>query len=152
MADETVITYVGQLTADPELRYTANGAAVANFTIASTPRTFDRQTNDWKDGETIFLRTSAWRDLAENVAESLRKSDRVIVQGVLRSRTFDTKEGEKRTVFELDAREIGASLKWSTASLTKTTGRNKGQNQNQNQNQGENPWSNSAPAQDEPPF
>src|SRR5699024_10553874 len=98
MAGETVITVVGNITADPELRFTANGAAVANFTVASTPRTFDRQSNEWKDGETLFLRCSAWREMAENVAETLSRGTRVIAQGRLRSRTFDTKEGERRTV------------------------------------------------------
>jgi single-strand DNA-binding protein len=119
MAGETVITVVGNITADPELRFTANGAAVANFTVASTPRTFDRQTNDWKDQETLFLRCSAWREMAENVAETLSRGTRVIAQGRLRSRTFDTKEGERRTVFELDVDEVGPSLRYASASVTK---------------------------------
>lgn len=119
MAGETVITVVGNITADPELRFTANGAAVANFTVASTPRTFDRQSNEWKDGETLFLRCSAWREMAENVAETLSRGTRVIAQGRLRSRTFDTKEGERRTVFELDVDEVGPSLRYASASVTK---------------------------------
>ena len=119
MAGETVITVVGNITADPELRFTANGAAVANFTVASTPRTFDRQSNEWKDGETLFLRCSAWREMAENVAETLSRGTRVIAEGRLRSRTFDTKEGERRTVFELDVDEVGPSLRYASASVTK---------------------------------
>ena len=119
MAGETVITVVGNVTADPELRFTANGAAVANFTVASTPRTFDRQTSEWRDGETLFLRCSAWREMAENVAETLSRGTRVVAQGRLRSRTFDTKEGERRTVFELDVDEVGPSLRYASASVTK---------------------------------
>lgn len=119
MAGETIITVVGNLTADPELRFTPNGPAVANFTVASTPRTFDRRTNEFKDGETMFLRCSVWREVAENVAESLSRGSRVIVQGRLRSRTFETKEGERRTVFELDVDEVGPSLRYATANVTK---------------------------------
>lgn len=102
MSGETVITVIGNLTADPELRFTPSGSAVANFTIASTPRTFDRQSNEWKDGEALFLRASVWREAAENVAETLAKGMRVIAQGRLRSRAYDTKEGERRTVMELE--------------------------------------------------
>src|SRR2546428_6396177 len=102
MAGDTVITLVGNLTADPELRFTPSGAAVANFTVASTPRTFDRQSGEWKDGETFFLRCNVWRDMAENVAESVVRGTRLMVQGRLRQRSFDTREGEKRTVVELD--------------------------------------------------
>ena len=109
MAGETVITIIGNLTNDPELRFTPSGAAVANFTVASTPRTFDRQSNEWKDGETLFMRCSVWREAAENVAESLTRGTRVIVSGRLRSRTYDTKEGEKRTVVELEVDEVGPS-------------------------------------------
>lgn len=119
MAGETIITVVGNITADPELRFTPNGAAVANFTVASTPRTFDRQAQEFKDGETMFLRCSAWREMAENVAESLQRGSRVIVQGRLKSRTFETKEGERRTVFELDVDEVGPSLRYASASVTK---------------------------------
>ncbi|MFM6847784.1 MAG: single-stranded DNA-binding protein, partial [Terrabacter sp.] len=107
MAGDTVITIIGNLTADPELRFTPSGAAVANFTVASTPRQFDRQSNEWKDGETLFMRCSVWRDAAENVAESLQRGMRVIVSGRLKSRSYETKEGEKRTVVEMDVDEIG---------------------------------------------
>ena len=120
MAGETVITVVGNLTNDPELRFTPSGAAVANFTIASTPRTFDRQTNEWKDGETLFLRASLWREAAENVAESLTKGTRVVAQGRLKARSYETREGEKRTSYELDVDEIGPSLRYATAKVTKS--------------------------------
>jgi single-strand DNA-binding protein len=121
MAGETVITIIGNLTNDPELRFTPSGAAVANFTVASTPRTFDRQSNEWKDGETLFMRCSVWREAAENVAESLTRGTRVIVSGRLRSRTYDTKEGEKRTVVELEVDEIGPSLRYATTKVSKTS-------------------------------
>ena len=117
---DTVITVVGNLTADPELRFTASGAPVANFTVASTPRTFDRQTNEWKDGEALFLRCSIWRDAAENVTESLVKGTRVVVQGKLKQRSYETREGEKRTVVELEVDEIGPSLRYATAKVTRT--------------------------------
>ncbi len=119
MAGETVITVVGNLVADPELRFTPSGAAVANFRIASTPRTFDRQTNEWKDGEALFLSCSVWRDAAENVAESLTKGMRVIVQGRLTQRSYETREGEKRTVFELQVDEVGPSLRYASAKVTR---------------------------------
>ena len=121
MAGETVITVVGNLTNDPELRFTPSGAAVASFTVASTPRTLDKQTNEWKDGEALFLRCSIWRQAAENVAESLQRGARVIVQGRLKQRSFETKEGEKRTVIELDVDEVGPSLKYATAKVTKAS-------------------------------
>jgi single-strand DNA-binding protein len=121
MAGETVITVVGNLVDDPELRFTPSGAAVANFRIASTPRTFDRQTNEWKDGDALFLTCSVWRQAAENVAESLVKGMRVVVQGRLKSRQYETREGEKRTVFEIDVEEVGPSLKYATAKVSKTT-------------------------------
>jgi single-strand DNA-binding protein len=121
MAGETVITVVGNVTDDPELRFTPAGAAVANFTVASTPRSFDRQSNEWKDGDTLFLRCSVWRQAAENVAESLHRGNRVIVQGRLRQRSFETREGEKRTVIELEVDEVGPSLKFATAKVSKTT-------------------------------
>ena len=121
MAGETPITVVGNLTADPELRFTPSGAAVANFTVASTPRTFDRQTNDWKDQETLFLNCSVWRQAAENAAESLQRGMRVIVSGRLKARSYETREGEKRTVFEIDVEEVGPSLKMATAKVTKTS-------------------------------
>ena len=121
MAGETVITVVGNLVDDPELRFTPSGAAVANFRIASTPRTFDRQSNEWKDGEALFLSCSVWRQAAENVAESLQRGMRVVVQGRLKSRTYETREGEKRTVFEIEVEEVGPSLKYATAKVTRTT-------------------------------
>ena len=121
MAGDTVITVVGNLTADPELRFTPSGAAVANFTVASTPRTFDRQSGEWKDGEALFLRCNIWRQAAENVAESLQKGMRVVVQGRLKSRQFETREGEKRTVFEIDVDEVGPSLRYATAKVQRTT-------------------------------
>ncbi|HEX6248685.1 MAG TPA: single-stranded DNA-binding protein [Nocardioidaceae bacterium] len=121
MAGETPITVVGNLTADPELRFTPSGAAVANFTVASTPRTFDKQTNEWKDGEALFLNCSVWRQAAENAAESLQRGMRVIVSGRLKARSYETREGEKRTVFEIDVDEVGPSLKYATAKVTKTS-------------------------------
>jgi len=168
MAGDTVITVVGNLTADPELRFTPSGAAVANFTVASTPRSFDKNTNEWKDGEALFLRCSVWRQAAENVAESLTKGTGVIVQGRLKQRSYDTKEGEKRTVYELDVDEIGPSLKFATAKVNRTTrGSGGGGNFGGNAPSGppaDDPWATSpsggqaAPAgnsggwSDEPPF
>ena len=121
MAGETVITVVGNLTADPELRFTQTGAAVASFTVASTPRAFDKASGEWKDGDALFLRCSIWRQAAENVAESLTKGMRVVVQGRLRQRSYETREGEKRTVVELDVEEVGPSLKYATAKVTKAS-------------------------------
>ncbi len=123
MAGETVITVVGNLVDDPELRFTPSGAAVAKFRVASTPRIFDRQTNEWKDGEGLFLTCSVWRQAAENVAESLTRGMRVVVQGRLKQRSYEDREGVKRTVYELDVEEVGPSLKSATAKVTKTTGR-----------------------------
>ena len=120
MAGETIITVVGNLTNDVELRFTPSGSAVANFTIASTPRTFDRQTNDWKDGETLFLRCSVWKEAAENVAESLTKGMRVIAQGRLKQRSYEAKEGGQRTVIEMEVDEIGPSLRYASAKITRT--------------------------------
>ena len=120
MAGETIITIVGNLTDAPELRFTPSGAAVASFTVASTPRTFDRQTNEWKDGDTLFMRCSIWREAAENVAESLTKGTRVIVQGRLVQRSFETREGEKRTVVEMQVDEVGPSLRYATAKVTRS--------------------------------
>jgi single-strand DNA-binding protein len=117
MAGETILTVVGNLTADPELRYTQNGLAVANFTIASTPRNFDRQANEWKDGEALFLRASVWREFAEHVAGSLFKGSRVIATGRLKMRAYETREGEKRTSTELEVDEIGPSLRYATATV-----------------------------------
>lgn len=182
MAGETVITVVGNLTADPEMRFTPNGAAVSNFTVASTPRNFDRQRNEFVDGETLFMRCNAWRELGENAAESLHRGSRVIVQGRLKQRSFETKEGEKRTVMELDVDEVGPSLRRATAQVTKNQpsggGQFGGQAQGQPTNQqgggqpqnmqgggwgnnpqqgGNDPWASSAPQgqgafRDEPPF
>ena len=121
MAGETTITVIGNLTADPELRFTPSGAAVASFTVASNSRYLDKATNEWKDGEPVFMRCSVWRQYAENVAESLTRGSRVIVSGRLKQRSFDTKEGEKRTVIELEVDEIGPSLRYATAKVTKAS-------------------------------
>ena len=156
MAGETVITVVGNLVDDPELRFTPSGAAVAKFRVASTPRTFDRQTNEWKDGESLFLTCSVWRQAAENVAESLQRGMRVIVQGRLKQRTYETNTGEKRTVYELDVDEVGASLRSATAKVTKTSGGggarggqggyNGGGGGGQGGAPADDPWATSAPA------
>ncbi|CAN5245616.1 single-stranded DNA-binding protein [soil metagenome] len=155
MAGETVITVVGNLTSDPELRYTQNGLAVANFTIASTPRNFDRASNDWKDGEALFIRASVWREFAEHVAGSLTKGSRVIATGRLKQRSYETKEGEKRTSIELEVDEIGPSLRYATAQVTRAAssrdggasvgGGNGGGRPAQGQ-AAEEPWAASAPA------
>jgi single-strand DNA-binding protein len=121
VAGDTTITVVGNLTADPELRFTPSGAAVANFTVASTPRIYDRQSGEWKDGEALFLRCNIWREAAENVAESLTRGARVIVTGRLKQRSFETREGEKRTVFEVEVDEIGPSLRYATAKVNKAS-------------------------------
>lgn len=166
MAGETVITVIGNLTADPELRFTPSGSAVANFTIASTPRVFDRQTNDWKEGEALFLRASIWKEAAENVAETLTKGMRVIAQGRLRSRSYDTKEGERRTVMELEIDEIGPSLRFASAKVTRTQrsggggagGFTNSAPQNTPQQGGgwnapaTDPWNTGGASNDEPPF
>lgn len=119
MAGDTVVTVIGNLTADPELRYTQSGQAVANFTVASTPRTFDKSSNEWKDGDALFMRCNVWRQLAENVAESLTRGSRVIVQGRLRQRSFETREGEKRTVMELEVDAVGPDLRYATAKVNR---------------------------------
>lgn len=158
MAGETIITVIGNITSDPELRFTPSGSAVANFTIASTPRTFDRQTNDWKDGDTLFLRSSIWREAAENVAETLTKGMRVIAQGRLKSRSYETQEGEKRFVTELEVDEIGPSLRYASAKVTRTqrTGGQQGPKSNApaadpwNAPAGNGGWGN--PPADAPPF
>jgi single-strand DNA-binding protein len=126
MAGETIITVVGNLTGDPELRYTQNGLAVANFTIASTPRNFDRAANDWKDGDPLFLRASVWREFAEHVAGSLTKGSRVVATGRLKQRSYETKEGEKRTSIELEVDEIGPSLRYATAQVTRAASSREG--------------------------
>ena len=150
MAGETVITVVGNLTADPELRYKQGGLAVANFTIASTPRTFDRASNEWKDGEALFLRASCWREFAEHVASSLTKGTRVVAQGRLRQRSYETKEGEKRTSMELEIDEIGPSLRYATTQITRAprdSSAPRGVQQNNGGGQSnEEPWAASAPA------
>jgi single-strand DNA-binding protein len=165
MAGETVITVVGNLTADPELRFTPSGAAVASLTIASTPRTYDRNSGEWKDGEALFLRCSVWRQAAENVAESLQRGMRVVAQGRLKQRSFETREGEKRTVVEMDIDEIGPSLRYATAKVNKTQrgssgGGGFGSSGGSNAQSGaasDDPWSTAPPAgsggfTDEPPF
>ena len=166
MSGETVITVVGNLTADPELRFTPNGAAVANFTIASTPRTFDRASNEWKDGDALFMRCSAWRGMAENVAETLQRGSRVIAQGRLSQRSYETREGEKRTVIELTVDEIGPSLKYATAKVNRVQrgeggfgGQRSDDPWSPSGSQGSSdPWGSPAPAgnvsgfSDEPPF
>ena len=155
MAGETVITIVGNLTADPELRFTTSGAAVAGFTVASTPRFFDRQSGEWKDGDALFMRCNIWRQYAENVAESLTRGARVVVTGRLKQRSFETKEGEKRTVVELEVDEIGPSLRYATAKVNKVS-RSQG-NGGGNGAPTDDPWG-SAPAAggngfgDQPPF
>lgn len=150
MAGETVITVVGNLTSDPELRYTQNGLAVANFTIASTPRNFDRATSEWKDGDALFLRASVWREFAEHVAGSLTKGARVIATGRLKQRSYETKEGEKRTSMELEIDEIGPSLRYSTAAVTRaqSSGPRGGAPAAQGNDE---PWAPSAPAKTGPP-
>ncbi len=144
MAGETIITVVGNLTADPELRYTQTGLAVANFTIASTPRNFDRASNEWKDGDALFLRASCWREFAEHVAGSLTKGSRVIATGRLKQRSYDDRDGNKRTAIELEVDEIGPSLRYATAQVTRASGGGGG-----GRSQGavaDEPWAASAPA------
>jgi len=140
MAGETTITIVGNLVDDPELRFTPSGAAVANFRVASTPRTFDKQTNEWKDGEGLFLSCSVWRQAAENVAESLQRGMRVVISGRLKARTYETREGEKRTVFEIDVDEVGPSLKYATAKVTKTSRSGASQGGGSASSGGNDPW------------
>ena len=159
MAGDTILTVVGNLTADPELRFTPSGAAVANFTVASTPRTFDRQTQEWKDGDALFLRCNVWRQAAENVAESLTRGARVVVSGRLKQRSFETKEGEKRTVVELEVDEVGPSLRYATAKVTKASrgsgggAAGGGFGGSGSSGGSDDPWSTpAAPSSDEPPF
>jgi single-strand DNA-binding protein len=155
MAGETTITLVGNLTADPELRFTPSGAAVANFTVASTPRTFDRQTNEWRDGDAMFLNCAVWRQAAENVAESLQKGMRVIVHGRLKSRSYETREGERRTVFEIDVDEIGPALKYATAKVSRNASGGQGGGRSSSGgsgggggNYGDDPWATGGSAGD----
>ncbi|WP_156250780.1 single-stranded DNA-binding protein [Pseudactinotalea terrae] len=150
MAGETVITVVGNITGDPELRFTPSGAAVANFTIASTPRTFDRDKNEWVDGDTLFLRSSIWREAAENVAETLTKGTRVIAQGRLVQRSYETTEGEKRTVVELQVDEIGPSLRYATAKVTRSAKGGNGNGGGGNGGSESRPAAKSAPKQSAP--
>jgi single-strand DNA-binding protein len=163
MAGDTVITVIGNLTSDPELRWTPSGAAVANFTIASTPRTLDRETQEWKDGDALFLRCSVWREAAENVAESLIRGSRVMAQGRLKQRSFETKEGEKRTVIEMEVDEVGPSLRYATAKVTRAArgeggggggfgGGGGGGFGGSSGGGGGDPWSTPAGPTDEPPF
>jgi single-strand DNA-binding protein len=162
MAGDTQITVVGNLVADPELRFTSGGQAVVNFRVASTPRYFDRQANEWKDGEALFLSCNAWRQYAENISESLTKGMRVIVVGRLRQRTWETREGEKRTSFEVEVDEVGPALRSATAKVNRTErsgpGGQGGQGGWSNQGAGrpqqqyEDPWSNASAGSDEPPF
>jgi single-strand DNA-binding protein len=162
MAGETVITVVGNLTADPELRFTPSGAAVANFTVASTPRTFDRQSGEWKDGDALFMRCNVWRQAAENVAETLTRGMRVMVSGRLRQRSFETREGEKRTVVELEVDEVGPSLRYATAKVNKVSRGSGGGGYGGGGSGGggpvDDPWGSAPPAgsapavDDEPPF
>lgn len=156
MSGDTTLNLVGNLTADPELRFLSSGVPTATFTVASTPRTFDRQANEWKDGDPLFLRCNAWRGLAENVAETLTRGMRVMVQGRLKQRSFETREGEKRTVVELEVDEVGPSLKYATASINKVS-RSGGGDWNAGRNSGgggapvDDPWA-AAPPTEEPPF
>lgn len=172
MAGDTQITLIGNLTDDPELRFTPSGAAVANFTVASTPRSFDKNTSEWKDGETLFLRCAVWRQAAENAAESLEKGMRVIVQGRLKARSYDDRDGNKRTVNEVDVEEVGPSLQWATAKVTRAArqggsdrssggGQSAGGGQGGGQNDpwsasggapAGDPWASPAGGSDEPPF
>ena len=145
MAGDTVITVIGNLTADPELRWTQSGAAVADFTVASTPRTYDRNAGEWRDGDTLFMRCSVWRDTAENVAESLRKGMRVIVQGRLTQRSYDTQQGERRTVVELQFDEIGPSLRRARAQVTRTAPSGGGGYQSDNRGQQQGGYQQAAP-------
>ena len=145
MAGDTVITVIGNLTADPELRWTQSGAAVADFTVASTPRTYDRNAGEWRDGDTLFMRCSVWRDTAENVAESLRKGMRVIVQGRLTQRSYDTQQGERRTVVELQVDEVGPSLRRARAQVTSTTPSGGGGYQSDNRGQQQGGYQQAAP-------
>jgi single-strand DNA-binding protein len=156
MSGETILTVIGNLTAEPELKFTASGAAVANFTVASTPRSFDKNPGEWKDGAALFLRCTLWRQPAENVAESLTRGSRVIVTGRLQQRSFETREGEKRTVIELAVDEIGPSLRYATAKVNKAARQNgTGGNQQGNAPAGD-PWGGASATAgghtEEPPF
>ena len=149
MAGETIITVVGNLTADPELRYTQNGTPVANFTIASTPRSFDRQANEWKDGEALFLRASVWREFAEHVSGSLTKGARVIAQGRLRQRSYQDREGNNRTAIELEVDDIGPSLRYATAQVTRAARREAQAPQGASQSAAAGEWASAPPPEPE---
>lgn len=151
MAGETTLTIIGNLTADPELRFTPSGAAVANFTVASTPRTYDRQSGEWKDGDALFMRCAVWKDAAEHVAESLTRGARVMVVGRLTQRSFE-KDGQKRTVIEMTVDEIGPSLKYATATITKAARGNNYSGGGGSSSNSADPWSTPASSSDEPPF
>lgn len=151
MAGETTLTIVGNLTADPELKFLPDGAAVANFTVASTPRTFDRQSGEWRDGDPLFMRCAIWRQAAENVCESLQRGARVVVQGRLKQRSFEH-EGQKRTVVEMDVDEIGPSLRYATAKVNKVERSGGGGQRQQSGSTGEDPFAGQASADQEPPF
>lgn len=153
MSNDTTLTIVGNLTSDPELRFTPSGAAVANFTIAATPRRFDKASNAWVDGESLFMRCSAWKDMAENVAESLQRGTAVIASGRLKSRSYETKEGEKRTVTEMEVDAIGPDLRRATAKVTKAQRGQGGFSSPAPKQQADDPWATPAkPTYDEPPF
>lgn len=154
MAGDTQITLVGNLVDDPELRFTTSGAAVAKFRVASTPRVFDKQVNEWRDGEALFLTCSVWRQAAENVAESLTRGSRVIVYGRLKQRTYETREGEKRTVFEVEVDEVGPSLQFATAKVTRAGGGQQGRGGGPVGPVGDDPWTTPSPGSnsEEPPF
>ena len=152
MAGETTLTVIGNLTADPELRFTPSGAAVTSFTVASTPRTYDRDSGKWVDGDPLFLRCNIWRQAAENVAESLSRGDRVIVSGRIKQRSFETREGEKRTVVELDVDEIGPSLRWASAKVNRASRSSQSSEDHWNSQRGGAANTPAGNYQDEPPF
>ena len=149
---DVVVTVIGNLTGDPELRFTPNGQAVASFTVASTTRMLDKTTNEWKDGDTLFLRCSVWRQYAENVAESLTKGTRVLVTGRLKQRSYETKEGEKRTVVEMDVDDVGPALRNATAKVSRVARTDSGYTGGGSAGPSEDPWAAPASAGDEPPF
>lgn len=152
MANETIITLIGNLTDDPELKFTPSGAAVANFTVASTPRTFDKQTNQWKDGDAMFIRCAAWKQLAENVAESLQKGQQVIVVGALKVRNYERQDGSKGTSVEMNVDEIGPSLKFATAKVTRAQRGSGGTTRQAPVAPANDPWASAPTTDSEPPF
>lgn len=157
MSGEPIITVVGNATADPELRFTPSGAAVASFTLACTPRTYDKQSNEWRDGDTLFMRCSVWRQQAENVAESVTRGCRVVVQGKLKQREYTTKDGDKRTVIEMECDEVAPSLKYASAKVNRSQRGSDGDRQSPKSAPAEDPWGTAPPAggggfTEEPPF